>query len=359
MRTAALSQIAGKDTVAETLNGLLADTQYNRLRYLLAYVRWSGLHLIDTELQRFALRGSLDGIVSIDFGGSTVEALTYLSELPHSKLRIFQSGASDIGFHPKVFILDGRKGWATVVGSANGSTGGFFNNIEICAVITGTSRERNPFDEVWRQLATPLAPVSKSNLISVTPDVLQELAPKLDDYTKAAPDRPKNIRFRNPPSVARTARAPHPGRPPAPTKPPPRARKKAAPTTTTARAPRVGPKTLYVELWDETGGGTQVQFPKTAITDYFGSDLKSITWLRLSTPDGTEKVRIQTFPNNTFRIPLPFTAPVRRRAVLRFERLGQDRYRVQALDHRHRSYHAWLRRCTERTRSDSKGYGIH
>lgn len=358
MRVDAITQIAGRDTVAARLNQLLQDGNYDRFRFLLAYVRWSGLHLIDRHLQRFGARGTIDGIVSIDFGGTTVEALTYLKELPNSRIRIFESGHSAVGFHPKVFLFNGADRWAVVVGSANGSTGGLFNNVEICALLTGSSRERNPYEEVWRQFSEPLLPINPDNLIGVDDSVLRELAPKLDHYTKRAPDKPRTFRFRRPTPVHREGTPPDPTRPPAPKQPRRRRGRAAPPGTTTKRPPTAGPTTLYVELWDETGGGTQVQFPKKAVTDFFGADLTSITWLTLTTPRGVNKVRIQVFPNNTYRIPLPFTEGVPRKAVLRFDRSGQDQYRVRAVPYTHSSYRAWLKKCTEQTRADSKRWGL-
>src|SRR5947209_1583212 len=96
VRVRALAQVAGKDTTSDQLNAFLREPEHTEFRFLLAYVRWSGLHLIDAELQSFASRGRVDGIVSIDFGGTTVEALTYLSELPNSRVRIFEAGLPDV-----------------------------------------------------------------------------------------------------------------------------------------------------------------------------------------------------------------------------------------------------------------------
>jgi HKD family nuclease len=357
MRVRLLSQIAGRDTVAAQLNDFLRRPGYDRLRFLIAYARWSGLHLVDENLQRFSARGAVDGIVGIDFGGTTPEALSYLKELPNSRIRIFESGDPAVGFHPKVFLFTGSSGWAAILGSANASTGGLFNNVEICAVATGNPREANPYEEVWRQFSDPLPPINPDNLVLVDDAVLAELAPKLDHYTKRAPDRPKRFRFRRPTPVQRAEVPPVPMRPPAPTQGR-RRRTGGRPVTTTRRPPTTGPNTLYVELWDETGGGTQVQFPKRAVTDYFGADLSSITWLTLRTPTGPAKVRIQVFPNNTYRIPLAFTEAVPRKAILRFDRTGVDQYRVRAVPHTHPSYRTWLRRCTEQTRSDSKRWGV-
>jgi len=354
-----INQVAGRDTVAARLNQLLQDETYNRFRFLLAYVRWSGLHLIDHDLQRFAARGKVSGIVSIDFGGTTVEALTYLKELPNSSIWIFESGDSAVGFHPKLFLFDGENRWAAVVGSANGSTGGLFNNVEICALLTGRSNERNPYEEVWRQFSEPLSPINPDNLITVDDQVLFELAPKLDHYTRRAPDRPRSFRFRRPTRVHREASPPDPTRPPVPKQPTRRGRATLTPATTTKKPPAAGPTTLYVELWDETGGGTQVQFPKKAVTDFFGADLTAITWLALTTAQGAAKARIQVFPNNTYRIPLPFTENVPRKAILRFDRTGHDQYRVRAVSQQHPWYRAWFRRCTEQTRPDSKRWGTH
>ena len=357
MKVEPVSQIAGRDSFAAKLNELLGNGEYNSFRFLLAYVRWSGLHLVDAALQLFAARGSIDGIVSIDFGGTTVEALTYLAELPSSRVRIFESGDPTVGFHPKVFLFDGPERWAAIIGSANGSTGGLYNNVEIGTVLTGSSREKNPFDPVWKQLSDPQPPVNPDNLILVDNSTLDDLAPLLDHYTKQAPDRPRRVGLRRPTPVHRAGTPPSPGRPPAPRTPkgtpPP-----AVPTVTETTPPMTGAGTLFVELWDETGGGTQVRFPKKVITDYFGASLHSITWLALSVPSGPVSVRIQVFPNNTYRIPLRFTEGVPRKAVLRFKRTGKDRYEVRAVPSTSRRYPTWLKKCTNETRRGSKRWGV-
>src|SRR4051812_45836186 len=87
-------QYVGQDALSEVLKARLSDPAYTRFRFAVAFVRWSGLHLIDPELQAFATRNGthIEGLVGIDLGGTTIEALTYLSELPSARIRVVRSG---------------------------------------------------------------------------------------------------------------------------------------------------------------------------------------------------------------------------------------------------------------------------
>lgn len=119
-----------------------------------------------------------------------------------------------------------------------------------------------------------------------------------------------------------------------------------------------------MELWDETGGGTQVQIAKRAFTDYFGASAGSTTYITLDTPGGTiPAVRLQWFDNVTFRIGLPFvgSSPQQagRRGVLRFTRTAPDTYRVDLRLAGDRGYDTWLARCDRQTHPNSKRWGIH
>lgn len=354
MRVSILSQFAGAAPVSRVLEGLLNDNSYDRFRFLVAYVRWSGLHLIDHTLQAFASRARVDGIVGIDLGGTTIEAMTYLSELPGARIRILRSGTPEVAFHPKVYIFDGEDGWVAVVGSANSTAGGLFNNAEVCVMLESEARnEDNPLEDLWVRYDTPEPPLKRDHVQLVTDDLLEEIAPLLDRYTTPPPDRART-RGSAPPPVERAEVPPSAGRPPE--RPSPQGPGTVETTDTT---PAGGPDVLYMEIFErETGGGTQIQFPKRVISEFFGSPGASITWLMLKTPDGVETVRIQKFLNSTYRIPLRFLAEVARPAVVRVERVGDDEYDVEAKSHGTRGYTSWHRRCTDQTRAGSRKYGF-
>jgi hypothetical protein len=95
----------------------------------------------------------------------------------------------------------------------------------------------------------------------------------------------------------------------------------------------------------------------------FGADVTAVTWITLRIPGGgIERIRLQGFPNATFRISLPFVGPsssgAGRRAVLRFDRLGPDEYSCAMVRRGEAGYAAWLKACTEQTTRTSKRFGI-
>src|SRR5688572_69416 len=108
-------QLAGADRIEQELNELLGQPGYARLRVLVAFARWSGLHLLDAALRAFVDRGEADIIVGIDLGGTTGEALEYLMRLPNTRVRVFRSGNPFIVFHPKAYVLDGPGGWCAII----------------------------------------------------------------------------------------------------------------------------------------------------------------------------------------------------------------------------------------------------
>jgi hypothetical protein len=116
---------------------------------------------------------------------------------------------------------------------------------------------------------------------------------------------------------------------------------------------------LYMELWDETGGGTQVQVSKEAFQTFFGASATTTTYVDLATPAGKDRVRLQAFSNDTFRIPLGFVRATNRPAVLRFERTGPDAYKVDVVEKGRRGYAAWLAQCGTRRNPNAKAYGIY
>lgn len=101
-----------------------------------------------------------------------------------------------------------------------------------------------------------------------------------------------------------------------------------------------------------------MQLPKEVFTAYFGATDTTVTWVELHGAGFYSRVRLQSFSNLTYRIPLAFVRGVTRNAVLRFVRTGTDRYTVDVRTRRQAEYRAWLAKCTEQRTSRSKRYGI-
>lgn len=353
-------QFLGQSAIADELNARLSDHNYRSFRCAVAFARWSGLHLIDTELRAFADRGNqIDCLIGVDLGGTTIEALTYLSELPNSRVRVVRSGIPYVVFHPKVYAFENDQDWCAIVGSSNLSTGGLYSNVESYVLLEGKADDHDVVEQLFAPYDNP--PFTAEHVRVVDADFLKELAADLARYTSTAPDRQPSLRDSDPPALDPDFAPPRPrGRPPEPAT----ARPGDPPPEEAPVVPPTGRDQLYMELWDETGGGTQVQIAKRVFSEYFGASPGATTYVTLDTPTGQiPAVRLQWFGNVTFRIGLPFVggSPARsgRRGVLRFTRIGLDHYKVELRMAGHRQYNAWLRRCDEETGAGRKHWGIH
>lgn len=358
-------QALGTAALCDEINARLSDRHFRTFRFAVAFARWSGLHLIDAKLRAFAARSGnqVDGLVGIDLGGTTIEALTYLSEMQNSRLRVVRSGMPRVVFHPKVYAFEGPKRWVAVVGSSNLSTGGLYSNIETYLVLEGTSDDRVVLDSLFDPYEH--APFTPDHVREVDEALLAQIAEELDHYTSKPPDRQAPPGPSSPPPLDPDFKPPAPkGRPPEHHPPdddePPPGKTSEPPVVEVP----IEPQSLYMELWDETGGGTQVQIAKRAFVEYFGAGPGATTYVTLDTPGGVlTSVRLQWFDNVTFRIGLPFVghspAQAGRRGVLRFTRTAPDQYKVELRLKGNPQYNAWLKRCDCETGAHRKDWGIH
>ncbi|MCW2672981.1 MAG: NgoFVII restriction endonuclease domain protein [Frankiales bacterium] len=361
MKVEFVGQLAGADTAAATIETYLCTGDFTRLRFMIAFTRWSGLNLLDAALQTFAATPgtSIDGVCGVDLGGTTAEALTYLKELPGANIKIFRSGNPRVVFHPKIFLLDGPNRWVAIVGSSNLTSGGLHTNAEASLVVDGVvGKDLNPVADYWDDIWGCKPPLNASHIEILDDTLLASLAPRLESYKKPPPDSGRA--GKGIPALGLSSPLPPIGRPPIPARRAPSkvgAARKRAPGTLVAVP--TGPGVLYMELHSETGGGTQVQMSKAAFTGFFGASPGTTTYVDLKTPMGRDRVRLQYFGNFTYRIPLAFVRNTSRPAVLRFERTGPDEYQVDVVENGQRGYAKWLRMCNTRHRAGSKAYGIY
>lgn len=363
MKLKLLDQFAGDNPVADELNDLLRDPRWQRLRIVVAFARWSGLSLIHEQLEEFVGGGgTLDAFIGIDLGGTTIEALDYLHQLPNTRVRVVHANASRIVFHPKAYLFDDgtdEGAWTAVLGSSNLSTGGLWNNAEAAVLCAGRAGSARPFEPLWARFDGIKAPLTPDNIIEVDEASLKRLAKQLKRYSVPPPDSAESHEgMEGVPPVSPVRNPPPVGRPPLPGAPKNKrksSRKGASRTRIEAPTEAV---TLYLEQWKETGGGgTQTQIPKRVAEDYFGHRPGVVTWLTLHTPTGANQVRLSGFDNVTYRITLGFTGSKVRPAVLRFKRIGEDEYEVDARSKGERGYQSWKRYCTQ-GRSGAKQYGF-
>lgn len=365
MKVAFLGQLAGSDTAATTLSTELGSGDFTRLRFMVAFTRWSGLHLLNGPLQAFATTPgtTIEGVCGVDLGGTTAEALTYLLELPGAAIKIFRSGNPRIVFHPKMYLLDGPERWIAIVGSSNLTAGGLHSNAEASLMLEGrVGRDVSPAEGYWADIWGSKPPLNSTHVQLLDATSLAALAPHLDAYTENPPDAGSSgASAAGITPLTLSVPLPAVTRPPVPAQRPSARRRPISVRTDSGSGgitPPSGDGVLYMELWEETGGGTQVQISKEAFETYFGASATTTTYVELSTPLGRDRVRLQAFSNDTFRIPLTFVRSTSRPAVLRFQRIGLDAYKVEVRAHSRSGYSTWLSRCTTRRNPTSKAYGM-
>ena len=360
-----IDQVAGRCPLVETLKASLLDPRFKIFRFAVAFVRWSGLYMLDESLQSFSARGRIDGIVGVDLGGTTADALHYLSSLPRSRLRICNVANPFITFHPKFYLFQGPTHWRAIFGSANLTLGGTFDNIELSVCIDGAADEVNPLRASWRRLSRGAGPLAKENLIVVEPGRIPDsVLLVLDPPEVRAPDRaaagralgPAIRPINRPPQLVRPPLVDSSGRRSAGAR---RARKTPSPRQPVV--PGTGPlPALYLTVGRETGGGTQLQIPKPVYEDYFGVTPGTYAYAHFSTPAGPVVRQLSAFATSgTYRARLPFLADVPRPAVARFTRTALDEYKVDARSEGNPGYASWLRKCVRQSRSGAKRYGVH
>lgn len=105
-----INQTYGTNSFALKLKTHLGEDKYFRFRALVAFVKRSGISLLEPELTSFLNRGgALHWIVGIDCGGTSPEALEYLlglyrSHRPKVRIRYYSAGSQHHVFHPKIFF---------------------------------------------------------------------------------------------------------------------------------------------------------------------------------------------------------------------------------------------------------------
>lgn len=139
-------------------------------------------------------------LVGIENGLTQPEALTYLSTLPDSEVRVpfgeksLTSGAlrAPSFFHPKLYAYDGDERCAVVSASANLTEGGLIRNTEQFLAWTGEPHEAVAvtFDDWW-STTWKKATLVTSEFIDAYEDVRPQLRPPTD--APSPPDAPPPI----------------------------------------------------------------------------------------------------------------------------------------------------------------------
>ena len=120
--------------VGDILNSKLRQNNYDKFRFVVAYLRISGIGRILESMNMLVERGgTISGAVGIDQKLTSIEALETLGQIS-STSTIFHT-TSGFTFHPKLYLLSGREEATAIVGSSNFTCGGLFQNIELSTMI--------------------------------------------------------------------------------------------------------------------------------------------------------------------------------------------------------------------------------
>ncbi len=124
---------------------------------IVAFAKWSGWEMMEEVLAQRARQGlRATFVIGIDFYQSDPDVLRALLKLR----RIATAAGGELGIymgreagrytlHPKVYWSKGNDGQALLVGSANMTSGGFSDNHELSALLTGTGTDWERWLKHW------------------------------------------------------------------------------------------------------------------------------------------------------------------------------------------------------------------
>lgn len=107
---------------------------------VVAFLKMSGLKLLLISIMKALESGAtIKFYVGLDFYQTEPEALKALSRLSkqHNKLQLFTCEKKNTTFHPKIYFAKRSEGFAAIIGSANLTSGGLNDNIELSTLIEG------------------------------------------------------------------------------------------------------------------------------------------------------------------------------------------------------------------------------
>jgi len=318
------------------------------VKFLMAFANERGLGMIRLELEHFHDGGGVvEFIVGLDYGITSRTALEYLTRrLPNASVYAFHTAGRQATFHPKMILFEGTRSVSVIVGSSNLTSGGMATNFELGALVELDPRRDfgviAAIQDVWGAYRNPRPPLKPAHLQLVTDEWLAmnrgHFMRRRTSPPVAAPSGfpPLQVRFISPPPVS-TPGGRH---------------------ASTAGRPR--PRVLWLQVLEETGqGGTQLQLPVKAVSEYFGVSTHASSVMRVSVDNSPFRdVRLSHFPNHTHRVSIAELGGVRRPALLRFRRVGRFHRSFACSIITGRSYLRNITRCKEQTRPGARCWAV-
>lgn len=176
-------------TLNQPIDGKLGDliegklsqdprTGYNRLYFLVAYAKWSGVGRLKPFFSKFReAGGDIRGVVGVDQKNTSVQALEGLVD-NCNELFVFHHEGFSRTYHPKLYLFEAptRNAWASI-GSSNLTAGGLYENYEINAAYAmdlAMSQDNTRLDQLLSIFNTYADP-SDGRCKKVTREFIQEM----------------------------------------------------------------------------------------------------------------------------------------------------------------------------------------
>lgn len=155
---------------------------------IVAFARWSGMTLIHKSIvARVVVGMNATFVIGIDFFQSEPEVLRSLLRLRSAatkaggEIKVYMgSDASRYTLHPKAYWFKGGKGEALIVGSANMTSGGFSDNHELSAALSGAGRKWQSRLESWIDDR-----ITNGDVVEATPALIDRYEKRRNIYRAA------------------------------------------------------------------------------------------------------------------------------------------------------------------------------
>ncbi|MCX6280196.1 MAG: phospholipase D family protein [Bacteroidetes bacterium] len=354
MKTHVINQTPFENPLKDELKMELLDKKNTCFRALVAYLSWNGLDTIYEELESFyeSNNSQLKMIIGIGSSTSEIDVLRYLNErMPKGSFNVFNASNVNYTFHPKIYYFDKKETLTVFIGSSNLSLGGISINSE-CSIKLILDRGSDhvllkEFETVWATYSNPQSPFKKNNLRSIDKELLKGLEKfrvslgKIEKTQRRKSNELKNLFPELIIPVTSTI-----------------SHIKANPQNKKIIKPSAG-SILFLEVLTETGAnGTQVQIPTYVLENYFGVNQNMVhKTIQLQFPNNEFRPSvICLFGNYTYRFTITEIATFDRPLLLKFEKLGSNKYFVSFL--RGIIYNTQIKNCINQTRSGAKRWLI-
>jgi PLD-like domain len=282
------------------------------LRIASAYISRPGLQILARISEPILKRdGNVQLVLGYDPQHTRSDDLREaIRQFPHGSL--FIVGAANVTFHPKIYLFEGHKTVA-IIGSANATEAGLRYNWECSCVIRcsgdSSSQLQAQLSDIWdayHSIVDYSAPLDDAWLQNHATNLA--LNDREQTRTRSRPRAPIFPRITRTRANRRNSR-------------PMRQTTRRGASTPTPRLPR----TLILEVLEETRNGTQVQVPVQCVTDYFGVDRDRPHRITLRIGEIGYDTSLLHFANNTHRLNMPVLGGMIRPLFLFLKRVPENR----------------------------------